>query len=298
MAFEQRGHRQLDIRDPRGFVGSMAKDRLSGESPAGRATARSLTTVAAASRATVRARTAILVGDLRGFSRLACKLHPDTAVGLLQEFFASTSDVAVAHGADIDRVIGDVFVLLFRPAGARRDDCVRAVRTGLAVQRSFLSLRNRWKQDGRLCGGRLGLSIGVATGQMVFAEIEDIPGVHSLPFGEPLSRATRLCQQARGAEILVDDATYCGAKRLLDREVTFTSREIPARRKDVLTAYRAQLRRAGLRVVSRRFATDPVCGRNLTLQAKTERRDYSGAVFHFCSAGCAERFVADPPSWI
>jgi len=51
-------------------------------------------------------------------------------------------------------------------------------------------------------------------------------------------------------------------------------------------------------VVSRRVATDPVCGRNLPLQAASCHLDYDGAVFHFCSRECADRFAADPPSWV
>jgi len=250
------------------------------------------------SRSTVRARASVIVGELRGFSRLAGKVDRDVSVALLEEFLRATSDVAVAEGAAIDRIVGDVFVLVFRRNTPWRMDCASAVRTGLALQRAFLAMRNRWRRDDVLEGGQLSLALGVASGPLVLAELEGVPGVHSVPFGEALSRASQLCAGARAADVLIDEATYIGARRLLDREVTFTSRELGGRTKDAVTAYRAQQRRAGLQVVSRRVATDPVCGVTVSLDRATCHLDYGGAVFHFCSRECADRFASDPPSWV
>jgi class 3 adenylate cyclase len=239
-----------------------------------------------------------LVGDLRGFSHLARRVDPEVAVGLLQAFYTTASDIAVAHRATIDRVVGDVFILLFQSTGARRDDGTRAIRTALGLQRAFLALRNCWEREGALRGGQLGLAMGVGSGQIILAELEGVPGVSSVPFGEPLSRATRLCQGARAADVLVDEETYAGARRTLERDVVFTSREVSQRGRDALTAYKAQLRKAGLRVVSRGSATDPVCGRDIALRPMHEWRDYGGATFHFCSPDCAERFSDDPANWL
>lgn len=259
-----------------------------------------------ASKACVRARATLLVGEIRGFCHLARRVEPDVAVRLLQDFYVAAADIAVAHRATIDRVVGDTFVLLFQTPGApggqsgghRRDDASRAVRCGLALQRAFLSLRNRWEREAVLRGGQLGLALGIGSGQIVLAELQGVPGVHSVPFGEPLTRATRLCQNARPADVLIDEETFTAARRQLERDVVFASREIAPRGREALGAYKAQLRKAGLRMVSRREATDPVCGRELTPRSSTERREYGGTVFHFCSPQCAERFADDPTSWL
>ncbi len=249
-------------------------------------------------RSCTRTRASILVGDLRGFSHLAQRIEPDVAVGLLRGFYMDAADVAVAHRATIERVVGDIFILLFQSTGARRDDGSRAIRTALELQRTFLALRNRWEREGTLRGGQLGLAMGIGTGQLILAELEGVPGVNSVPFGEPLSRATRLCQAARAADVLIDEEAYAGARRNLERTVVFTSREVSLRGRDALTAYKAQLRRAGLRVVSRGSATDPVCGREVTPRRSGERREYGGATFHFCSQECGQRFADDPANWL
>jgi Cu+-exporting ATPase len=41
-------------------------------------------------------------------------------------------------------------------------------------------------------------------------------------------------------------------------------------------------------------ATDPVCGMQVEIKEGTPSRDYGGETFHFCSAGCQEKFDADP----
>ncbi|WP_421929312.1 heavy metal translocating P-type ATPase [Neoaquamicrobium sediminum] len=41
-------------------------------------------------------------------------------------------------------------------------------------------------------------------------------------------------------------------------------------------------------------ATDPVCGMQVEIKEGARTRDYDGETFHFCSAGCQEKFDADP----
>lgn len=251
-----------------------------------------------AGRSSVRARATLIVGELRGFSTIAKRLEPETAVAVLQEFYGALADVSVAHAAAIERVVGDVFVVVVDATGPRRDDSVRGVRAALDLQRAFLALRNRWQREETLRGGCLGLALGVATGPLVLAELEGVPGVHTVPFGEPLSRANRLCQGARVADILIDEMTYATSRRALERDVSFTSCEVTARSREIVPAYRAQMQRAGLRVVSKHAEQDPVCGNELHPRAATPRQIYGESTFFFCSEECASRFADDPESWL
>ena len=41
-------------------------------------------------------------------------------------------------------------------------------------------------------------------------------------------------------------------------------------------------------------ATDPVCGMQVEIKEGARTSDYGGETFHFCSAGCQEKFDADP----
>ncbi len=42
------------------------------------------------------------------------------------------------------------------------------------------------------------------------------------------------------------------------------------------------------------LVTDPVCGMNIDPKTAAATREHDGTTFYFCSAGCAEKFDADP----
>lgn len=45
-------------------------------------------------------------------------------------------------------------------------------------------------------------------------------------------------------------------------------------------------------------AKDPVCGMSVDLHTTKHRHTHSGAPYHFCSAGCQLKFVADPAKYL
>jgi len=45
-------------------------------------------------------------------------------------------------------------------------------------------------------------------------------------------------------------------------------------------------------------ATDPVCGMKVDPQKSPHRAERAGEVFHFCSAGCRAKFLADPAAYL
>ena len=46
------------------------------------------------------------------------------------------------------------------------------------------------------------------------------------------------------------------------------------------------------------MATDPVCGMKVDPQTSKHRAEHGGALFHFCSASCRSKFVADPARFL
>ncbi|MEM8569881.1 MAG: heavy metal translocating P-type ATPase [Pseudomonadota bacterium] len=46
------------------------------------------------------------------------------------------------------------------------------------------------------------------------------------------------------------------------------------------------------------FATDPVCGMRVDLNAGKPNTDYKGKTYHFCCARCCEKFEADPERYL
>ncbi len=240
----------------------------------------------------VRLRASVLIADLRGFTRLSARLEPAEVVALLQDFFTAMTDVAVANHAGIDRLIGDAVMLVYGVPRPRKDDPIRAVRTALDLQRAFLALRNRWLKEGRAVGREVGLSIGVASGDVIVASLGAGAPPESTTIGEAVRAASRLCVGARLAESLLDEATYSAVCGPLDREVVFTSREVALKARDSVSGYHVQSRRAGLHVVPPRPVIDPVCHAQLTPSGAV-RRHLRGETQYFCSQTCARRYAEE-----
>jgi len=43
---------------------------------------------------------------------------------------------------------------------------------------------------------------------------------------------------------------------------------------------------------------DPVCGMKVDPETSKHRAEHAGQIFHFCSAGCRTKFVADPEKYL
>jgi class 3 adenylate cyclase/YHS domain-containing protein len=244
----------------------------------------------------VRTPVSVLFADLRGFTSVAAVLAPERVVRLLDDFFSVMADVAVAHRAVIDKLIGDAIMLLYGVPGARRDDPLRAVRTALDMQQSFLSLRNRWLSAGRPEAAPLGLGVGVATGPVVMAHVGSAVRMDYTAVGEPVNRAAHLCGAAQHGEILVDQESYARSATALEREALFTSTERDLKGLDAVAVYRCQARRAALRAVAPGPPSDPVCHMKVSPRAAI-RRTVQGRAYLFCSRTCAQRFTENPDAF-
>jgi class 3 adenylate cyclase len=197
----------------------------------------------------VRLRACVVVVSLRGLTQLASRVEPPIVVRLLEEFYGAMTDVAVAHRAMIDTLLGDALLLLYGVPSPRRDDPLRAVRTALDMQRAFLALRNRWLARGEEGATSLGLAAGTASGEVLIASMRPSGWLDYTAVGEPVNAAVGMCAAARAGEQLIDEATYASVHTRLDAELLFTSRAVGSRGREQRPAYRVQPRRAGLRVV-------------------------------------------------
>ena len=236
----------------------------------------------------MRLRACVVVAGVRGMTQLAARLEPARVGRLLEEFFATMTDVAVAHHAVIDLLLGEAIVLFYGVPVPRRDDALRATRTAIEMQRAFLALRNRWAAAAEEGTETLGLAIGVAAGEVLIANVRPGMWLEYTAVGEPVNTAAQLCAAASGAETLIDEAVHASTAVRLEDDFQFTSRTVGPRSRTTQTAYRVAPRRAGLRIVPPRPALDPVCGGRVDVRRAVREHGH-----YFCSAACARRFDGD-----
>lgn len=242
-------------------------------------------------RSGVRRVVTVLFADLCGFTRLSDRLPPEAVVAMLDEFFEAMTSAAVAHGAGVDKLIGDAIMLTFGLTVPKGDDTVRALRCAAAMHHAFAALPPRWRR--RYGPLRVGLAIGCAQGEAVLANVGSAVRMDYTVIGTPVNLASRLTAAA-GAGRTLATAEVCTAAAAAPSMLRFG----PLRRL-TLKGFRAPIgartvRAARPRTVAGASApvTDPVCGMKLPRTAAL-RMTHAGRSFFFCSPHCRRTFRRD-----
>ena len=135
---------------------------------------------------------AVLVTDVRGFTRLAMTTDPDALMALLAEYQHRMVGVIQAHGGSIDKFLGDGILATFGaafPSDTATADALRAV-DGLLAE------AEDWRRD-RQGRGLAPLEIGfaVAAGPVVFGAVGEENRLEFTVIGEPVNLAAKLEKQ-------------------------------------------------------------------------------------------------------
>src|SRR5712692_5747729 len=139
----------------------------------------------------------VLFADIVDSSATTRSYDAEVLRAALARMFARTREILVAHGATVEKFIGDAVMAVFGIPVAHEDDAERAVRAALALRADVSPNR----EDGR---PGFTLRIGINTGEVVTGDGE---GAEFLVTGEPVIVAARLEQMAGHGEILVGPLT-------------------------------------------------------------------------------------------
>jgi adenylate cyclase len=145
--------------------------------------------------------------DVRNSTELVRSLDVDEMVDLMNQLIGRMVDVLFHYEATIDRYDGDAVIGFFGAPEAHDDDPVRAVRTGLAMLRSFDVLRAEWETRYTL-PPTLGIGVGIATGDVVVGNIGSTKRLHYTTSGLIANLAARLMAKAPRGHVLMDESTW------------------------------------------------------------------------------------------
>jgi class 3 adenylate cyclase len=153
-------------------------------------------------RQEVRKTVTILFCDVVDSTVLGEAKDPETVRHAMSRYFDEMKAIVEGHGGLVERFRGDEVMAVFGVPTVHEDDALRAVRTGMAMQRRLdelnVELRATW-------GVELECRIGINTGEVVAGD----PGTGaSFVTGDAVNLAKRLEQAAGTGEILIGTATY------------------------------------------------------------------------------------------
>ncbi len=109
----------------------------------------------------------IFFSDIAGFTETTDNLESEELTDVLNHYLTEMSAIALAHGATIDKYIGDAMLLFFGDPESRgtKEDAKACVMMAIAMQRRMRELEQEWRRRGleRPFRIRMGITTGFCT---------------------------------------------------------------------------------------------------------------------------------------
>ncbi|MBN2496254.1 MAG: FHA domain-containing protein [Deltaproteobacteria bacterium] len=149
-------------------------------------------------------RVSVLFCDIRGFTSLAETMESTQLLRMLNAYFERMVDVVFGNGGVLDKFIGDALMAVWGAPIERSDDAYRAVSAGAemlhAVEGFNLASRSQgWPP--------LEIGVGVNTGEAVIGAVGSSRRMEYTVMGDAVNLASRLCELARGGQLLITERT-------------------------------------------------------------------------------------------
>jgi adenylate cyclase len=157
----------------------------------------------------------ILFSDIRNFTSLSETSTPEDVVHFLNHYLDSMVDALVAHGATVDKFIGDAILAVFNVPLSQADHADRAVSSALDMLKRLEDINAERRQAGNL---PLEIGIGIHTGPVVAGNIGSAKKMEYTVIGDAVNTAARLeeLNKSFDTRLLISGET----KKLLETKVT------------------------------------------------------------------------------
>jgi class 3 adenylate cyclase len=149
----------------------------------------------------------VFFSDIAGFTDTVDTLESEELAALLNEYLTAMSRIAEAHGATVDKFIGDAIMAFFGDPVSRglQEDATACVRMATAMQLRINELQTEWREKG--FEEVFELRIGIATGYCTVGNFGSEDRLNYTAIGNAVNLAARLQTHAERGEILLDSET-------------------------------------------------------------------------------------------
>jgi adenylate cyclase len=175
----------------------------------------------------------ILFSDVRGFTKLSAQMEPDDVTEMLEDYFGRLVPLIFEHQGTVDKFVGDAIVAVF---GSPREDGqqqLHAIQAALEMQSVMREVNARRGSRGKHIGE---LGIGINCGEVVHGFIGSDERMEFTVIGDVVNRASRLCDGAKGGEVLISPEMY----QWVFRNVEVEQATIPTKHEGDLAVYRVK----------------------------------------------------------
>jgi len=152
--------------------------------------------------------------DLRGFTAFSETVEPEEVMGVLREYHEAMGSLIFRFEGTLERFAGDGLMVFFNDPLPCPDPAVRAVRMAVAMREGVGELAGRWRKRGH----RLDFGVGIATGYATLGRIGFEGRFDYGAIGPVTNLASRLCDEARGGQILISQRVHAAVEELVEAE--------------------------------------------------------------------------------
>jgi class 3 adenylate cyclase len=162
--------------------------------------------------ASQRKKLTVFFSDIAGFTETTDRLESEEVTHLLNQYLTEMSRIALAHGATIDKYVGDAVVIFFGDTESRgaREDALACVKMAIAMQQRMRELAGVWRDMG--IEQPLSCRIGICTGYCTVGNFGSEDRMDYTIIGGGVNLAARLEHLAPPGSILISYETYALVK--------------------------------------------------------------------------------------
>jgi PAS domain S-box-containing protein len=150
----------------------------------------------------------ICFSDVAGFTEITDKMESEDLTQLLNHYLTEMSKIALAHGATIDKYVGDAIVMFFGDPESHglKEDALACVKMALTMQERMQVLAEYWRDNG--IETPLRCRIGIHTGYCTVGNFGSEDRMDYTIVGGTVNLAARLEHEAPPGGVLISYETF------------------------------------------------------------------------------------------
>lgn len=152
--------------------------------------------------------------DLRGFTAFADGAEPEEIMDLLRTYHAEMGRLIFKYEATLERFAGDGIMVFLNDPVPCADHTERAVRMAVDMRARAKELREEWRKRGY----DLDLGIGIACSYATLGNVGFEGRMDYGAIGNVTNLASRLCDEAKGGQILTNQKTLARIEHLVETD--------------------------------------------------------------------------------
>jgi len=168
--------------------------------------------------ATERKRLTVFFSDIKDFVATTADIQPEDLTAMLNRYFTAMSKIALAHGAHIDKFIGDAMLMFFGDPETKgvEEDARACVRMAVAMQRQMVQLQQEWRASG--FEQPFQMRIGINTGYCNVGNFGSEDRMDYTIIGAEVNLAARIQAAADPGGVLISYPTWALVRDIVRAE--------------------------------------------------------------------------------